>query len=345
MLKKVRKWVFSGIFYAAIFALTVWYLFHDENPAEVLQYVTDAQTPWVLAAIASVILFILGESAAIYYLLHSTGVKSKFHHCCLFSFIGFFFNAITPSASGGQPMQIMYMRQDGIPVAQSSIVLVVKTIANKAVLVLTGLAIAILHPGRILECLAGVMPFIYLGMTLNVAAICLLLAAVFLPDLLERLANGVLQLIQKIHPFRNPQRVTGRVNRALSQYRGTSVFLRKNPGILLNVFLITFVQRFCMFSIAWFSYRAFGLVGEKAINIVVLYAMISIAADMLPLPGGMGISETLFTVIFSPIFGADFVLPGMVLCRGISYYTQLILSAVMTVAAHISFRRKPAELP
>ena len=61
--------------------------------------------------------------------------------------------------------------------------------------------------------------------------------------------------------------------------------------------------------------------------------MISVAADMLPLPGGMGVSENLFLEIFEPIFGEELILPGMVISRGISYYTQLLISAVMTIAA------------
>ena len=73
---------------------------------------------------------------------------------------------------------------------------------------------------------------------------------------------------------------------------------------------------------------------------VLLQAMISVAVDMLPLPGGMGISESLFLSIFEPIFGVELVLPGMIVCRGISYYTQLVISGVMTGAAQFVFRRK-----
>ena len=68
--------------------------------------------------------------------------------------------------------------------------------------------------------------------------------------------------------------------------------------------------------------------------------MISVAVDMLPLPGGMGISENLFLTIFEPLFGAALVLPGMMICRGISFYTQLLISAVMTAAASFIIREK-----
>jgi len=61
---------------------------------------------------------------------------------------------------------------------------------------------------------------------------------------------------------------------------------------------------------------------------------------MLPLPGGMGISENLFPEIFLPVFGASLILPGMVISRGISYYTQLLISAVMTVVSAFVIQKK-----
>ena len=54
----------------------------------------------------------------------------------------------------------------------------------------------------------------------------------------------------------------------------------------------------------------------------------------------MGISETLFLSIFEPVFGS-LLLPGMVLSRSLSYYTELLLSALMTVAAHFTLGREP----
>ena len=44
--------------------------------------------------------------------------------------------------------------------------------------------------------------------------------------------------------------------------------------------------------------------------------------------------KNLFLKIFRPICGKELVLPVMVVSRGISYYTQLIISAVMTGAAY-----------
>ena len=55
------------------------------------------------------------------------------------------------------------------------------------------------------------------------------------------------------------------------------------------------------FSITYLVYRAMGLSALGFIDVVALQSVISISVDMLPLPGGMGISEGLFLNIFFSI--------------------------------------------
>ena len=71
---------------------------------------------------------------------------------------------------------------------------------------------------------------------------------------------------------------------------------------------------------------------------MILQAVISVAVDMLPLPGGVGVSEGLFMTMFEPVFGEK-LLPGMLLSRGISYYALLLISAAITFYAHLKLTR------
>ena len=99
----------------------------------------------------------------------------------------------------------------------------------------------------------------------------------------------------------------------MDQYRATAVYLREHVWVLVGVFAITVFQRFALFAATWFVYKAFGLSGSSAFVIIILQGTISVAVDMLPLPGGMGISEQLFLRIFLPIFGNKLLLPGIAL--------------------------------
>lgn len=340
MKKELRSKLFSIGFFFGLLVLSFWYIFHDENLNQVLYYLRSAELCNVIPAVIAVVAFILGESVVIYYLLRKLGTRASFWHCSLYSFVGFFYSAVTPSASGGQPMQVVAMRRDGINTAVSAVVLAIVTITYKMVLVVLGIAVLVLRPDGIVKYLDDVEPLMYLGLTLNVAFIAFLLTAVFHPSGVRKLVNVVFAFINKLHPFRNPEGLTKRLDSVIDQYHSTAAFFKDNPRIITHVFLITVLQRFFLFSVVWFTYEAFGLRGESAFVMMMLYAMISVAVDMLPLPGGMGISETLFLSIFEPIFGEALVLPGMLVCRGISYYTQLVISAVMTAFSHLFIREK-----
>ena len=173
MNKNLRKKCLNALLLIAVFALTVWSVLHGEDLGELWEYLQMANDVWLIPAVGCVLAFIVGEAVVILYLMRTLGTRPSFGHCCLYSFIGFFYSCITPSASGGQPMQAIAMRRDG-----------------------------------------------------------------------------------------------------------------------------------------------------------------------LPLPGGMGVSENLFLEMFLTVFGAELVLPGMVISRGISYYTQLLISAAMTLAASFVIRRR-----
>lgn len=335
-MKKINwKTVLNALFLTAVFAFTLWTVFRGEDFGQVLSYLTTADLCCIIPSFVCVIAFILSESVVIYYLMDTLGTRVQFSHCCLYSFIGFFYSCITPSASGGQPMQIVAMRKDHVPVAVSTVVLAIVTITYKLVLVVVGVAVLLIRPARLMVYLEPVESIIYLGLGLNIVCIAALLLLVFHPKLARIIAEKLLALINKIRPFRNPQKQQERLERILGQYQGSAEFYRTHRHVIIHVFLITLVQRFLLFLVTWFTYKSFDLSGHSLISITGLQAMISVATDMLPLPGGMGVSENLFLEIFQPIFGEALVLPGMIISRGISYYTQLIISAIMTVVASL----------
>ena len=337
--KGLKNWL-SALFVVVVFMLTLWSVFYGEDLGQMVEYLRDANDWYIGAGVVCVVAFILGESLVIHYLMRTLGQAHKVSHCCLYSFIGFFYSCITPSASGGQPMQVIAMRKDGIPVAVSTVVLAIVTVTYKLVLVLLGLAVLLIRPPQVMGYLEDVKAIVYLGMGLNVVFIAALLLLIFRPRLVRFLAEKLLALLNRIRPFRHPEKQAERWERLTRQYEGASDFYRENKHVIVNVFLITLAQRLVLFFITWLTYRAYGLEGEQMWVIVTLQGMISVAADMLPLPGGMGISENLFLTIFEPVFGEAFVLPAMVISRGISYYTQLVISAVMTVAASFIIRER-----
>ena len=131
-----------------------------------------------------------------------------------------------------------------------------------------------------------------------------------------------------------------RLERAMEKYRNAAEFFYKNIRVIINVFLITCVQRFLLFAVTYLVYKSFMLNFTSAGVVITLQGMISVAVDMLPLPGGLGISEKLFKDIFVQVCTKKYTLPVMIVSRGLSFYVQLGISAVMTVVAYLRIGTK-----
>lgn len=344
MKKRTKKNLINAGVVLAIFVLTIYYVFHGEDLGQLLQSIESCDWRWIVPSVLLVIFFIWGESAIIWYMLREFGICRKKMDCFLVSTVGFFFSAITPSASGGQPMQMYFMKKMDIPLSVSSIILMVVTITYKLVLVLVQIWIFVFHQNLVHEYLGSVIYLVYLGMFLNIVGIAGLMAFVFWPHLVRVLTGWTVRLLQKLHIVKAASLLPQKAEEALIKYHEFSTYLKKNLHLLLKIQLLTFLQRFALFFVTCLVYRALQLKGTGWNTILMLQSTISLTVDMLPMPGGMGISEYLFRQIFEPVFGAS-LLTGLVLSRGISYYVQLLVSAVGTgiAAIHLGKEQEKAS--
>lgn len=333
-----RKHVGNILFLLAVFSITLYYVFHGQDMRQVFQYVRQSDIRYWGFSVVCVILFILSESVIIYYMMRTIGQAIRLPHCFLYSFVGFFFSCITPSASGGQPAQIYFMKKHRLSVSLSTLILMLVTITYKAVLVLLGVFVLVIRPPIIMQYLSPVWGWCLLGIALNVFCVVFMMTLVFHPTLAVKLLVRLTRQCGTLFRLKQNEARIERVQRSMQKYRDAAVYLREHKLVIVNVLLITVVQRFLLFFVTYLTYRSFGFHGLGFLTVSVLQGMISVSVDMLPLPGGMGISERLFLKIFAPIFGAELTIPAMVVSRGLGFYTELLISAVMTMVAFFVIR-------
>lgn len=331
-----KKALFNVSFLLVVFGLTVYGVFHGEDLGAMAEAIRSSQIKWLIPGVCLVVFFIWGESIIIWYMMRSFGIRLKKRICFLFSSVGFFFSCITPSASGGQPMQIYYMKKEKIPIPVSTVILMVVTITYKLVLVVIGLGILIFGRGFLHRYLEGILPVYYLGLTLNVFCVAFMTILVFHPVMAEDMLLKGMDLLERMRLMKRKEARRQKLKDSMEVYRETAAYLKEHKKVLFHVIVLTFLQRIALFSVTWFVYLAFRMHGTSLLNVILLQAVISVAVDMLPLPGGMGISETLFLNIFATVF-PGVLLPAMVLSRGLGYYSQLLISALFTVVAQIYY--------
>ena len=329
-----KKIVGNTVFLLVVFGLTLYGVFHGEDLDAMMEAIRRADIRWLVPGVALVLIFIWGESVIIWYMMRSFGIYLKKRVCFLFSSVGFFFSCITPSASGGQPMQIYYMKKEKIPIPVSTVILMVVTITYKLVLVVIGLGILLFARGFVHRYLEGILPIYYLGVLLNVFFFFFMTILVFHPVLAKKILLKGMDWLEKLRFLKRREERRNKLQESMQVYRETAEYLKEHKRVIVHVILITFVQRIALFAVTWMVYQAFGMSGISVWDVVLLQAVISVSVDMLPLPGGMGISESLFLKIFAPVF-PGVLLPAMVLSRGLGYYSQLLISALFTAVAQM----------
>lgn len=333
-----RKIILNTLFLIIVFSITLYYIFHNQDISNILETIKCTNTRYWLWAVLCVIFFIGSESIIIFYMMNSINQKVHLIHCFLYSFVGFFFSCITPSATGGQPAQIYFMKKDKIPIPIATLILMIVTITYKVVLVALGTVILVVRPTEIMNYLSPIVGICCLGLLLNVLCVGIMLLLVFHPTMAKNQLIFLVELFGRLHLIRRKDHYLLKIKSAMKQYKDIALYFRTHKMVICNVFIITIIQRMLIFGVTYLAYRSFGLNETSFITIVVLQGMISVAVDMLPLPGGMGISEKLFLSIFTPVFGTV-TLPAMIVSRGLSYYTELILSAIFTIVAFFKIGR------
>ncbi len=331
------------LFLLLVMGVTIYALFRGSDLNALTGLIRCADWHWWLAGFVLMVLFILGESFVLHDIMATLKTPHRLDHCFLYSFIGFFFSCITPSAGGGQPAQVYFMRRDGISAAVSVPVLILVTITYKLVLVLYGMAVFLFRPANIMSILEPAMVWCYVGFGLNIAFVGLCLMLIFCPRVVERFLHACLHVWKRIFPKGQHEKHMESLQDWMQKYRDAADCFKNHWGMIFRITILTVVQRSLLFAVTYVVMRSFGITGTGLITAIVLQAMISMGTDLLPLPGGMGASETMFMWIFPAVCGSELTLPVLLVSRGISYYGQLLLSAVFTGMAAFLIGRPERE--
>lgn len=104
-MKNKKKVIGNTVFFFALFGLTAYAVLKGKELSELAEVLKSVKPAYYIAGLVMIVVFVCCESYIIYRmlrLLHYNDVPKR--NCVKYSFVGFFFSCITPSATGGQPM-------------------------------------------------------------------------------------------------------------------------------------------------------------------------------------------------------------------------------------------------
>lgn len=340
--KGTRKFLFNIGVFTAVMLLTFWFVFRSQDISRTVEAVQKMSLGYLAAAFLLAVLFVSAEGCMIWYLLKGIGEQTRFTRCIGYSFIGFFFSGLTPSATGGQPMQLYYMKKDGNSLSASSVVLMSVAVVYKLVLVLIGIGIVLFWNAPLKGYLQKYYGLYFLGLFLNTALVLILLLVMFSPSVIRGIFYRAERIIVGLRLWKESGARREKMEQFLAGYQGTVCFLKENKKMIGVILGGTFLQRFTVFVLTYVVYRGLGLSGTALPDIVFVQASVYIAVDMLPVPGAQGITEAMYICVFGGIFTGHYLAASMCITRGISFYAVMVIGAAVFAAVNMRKSRKRA---
>lgn len=340
--KGTRKFLFNIGVFTAVMLLTFWFVFRSQDISRTVKAVQKMSLGYLAAAFLLAVLFVSAEGCMIWYLLKGIGEQTRFTRCIGYSFIGFFFSGLTPSATGGQPMQLYYMKKDGNSLSASSVVLMSVAVVYKLVLVLIGIGIVLFWNAPLKGYLQKYYGLYFLGLFLNTALVLILLLVMFSPSVIRGIFYRAERIIVGLRLWKESGARREKMEQFLAGYQGTVCFLKENKKMIGVILGGTFLQRFTVFVLTYVVYRGLGLSGTALLDIVFVQASVYIAVDMLPVPGAQGITEAMYICVFGGIFTGHYLAASMCITRGISFYAVMVIGAAVFAAVNMRKSRKRA---
>ena len=333
MKKNIRN---VSIFLLLIY-LTFYFIFRGQNFEEILNLIGKVDIKFIALAIIFMSFFVICDGFNIRKMLRNLNEKTTIWKCIKYSLIGFFFSAITPAASGGQPMQIYYMRKENIKIENSTLTFLINLSCMQVVTISLALFNMIFNYKYMK--LPMILLFV-LGIFLNLSALIFLLIAIFS----RRVSKGIINFLVKIMKFfriRNIDAKKEKLENGLKKYQENAKEIRKRKLAILKNLLRTYIQYISFFSVTYFVYRALGFNEYNIFNLVAIQSVLYGTVSGIPLPGSVGASESAYLSLFEHIYKDKNILEtAMLVDRVISFYLLVTISLVVVVLNDIYVKIK-----
>ncbi len=331
--KKYLKGILEGAFFILVMGLTFFAVFKGQDIGEIFASITKINVGFLVIALIMALLYVSCEGYMIWLMVGNERKIGSLFKCIGYSCIGFFYSGITPGASGGQPMQLYYMSRDGFSFSKSCAALTVVAVSNKFVLGFSGILLFVVWNKTLHNNFGDYMWWYYLGLAMVIVMVVILCELVFVPEFLEKIILKIIAFFEKRKILKevNADKRKERVKVFFDGYRDVRNELIVHKSKVVRIVLISFLQRAFLTVLTYMIYLGFGLKGTSGVFIFFTQLSIYITVDMLPLPGGQGISEFLYRRVFSKVFTGELLTASMCISRLTGFYFLLFISLGVSV--------------
>lgn len=296
---------------------------------------------WLFACIGCLLLYWVTDGILLYDITSYMYKREPFFHSLKVGIIGLYYGALTPFATGGQPMQVVYMSRREMPVGTATCIVSVKFVVYELSLCALYIVAMIIYGPIFYQNQNAMFWFSTLGFVVNAAAVFFIIMTIVNKYLVLRMGKTMIRFLSKVKIVRKKEKVLENFEKTIEDFHIAARYISHHKLRTIGSFVISVINLVIFFAIPFFIYTAFGSPGGKhIIDIIALQSFLYIAISFVPTPGSAGAAEGGFHAVFAAIFGSGAVFAPMLIWRFLTYYLMLIVGSILVVFDEVCTMRR-----
>lgn len=327
MKKKISvKLILNIILIIFLVALFAYLCFSDNGLIYLLKNSKGINKGWLLMAFLCQIINLIIDIYLVYKFTVNMDKKYKFRYAVRSAMIGQFFSAITPSSSGGQPMQVYAMSKQGVDSGTATSALMQKFLVYQTVLTIYSLVSILVRIDYFNSLNKIVWTLAFTGFLMQAVVIGAILLFSFNRKLTFKIISGLFILLGKLHILKKVDEKIKKIDEQLILFHEGNKELYRDKYMVLRTYVLTAVQLTSMFLIPYCIYRSFYLSGQSFINMICAQSFVTMTSSLVPIPGASGAVEGASSIFLNPFFTEETIKSAIALSRFITYYFTILIS-------------------
>jgi len=340
---KDKKKLISVLYILFTFSIVFFLAIYSTGTSDFFDGIKNMLPEWVVLMFLCIFSYYVLENFTIWIFLRKNGNPINFIKCMRITQIGFYYSAITPLSTGGQPIQIYRLNKLNVPISVGTAMFTIKFLIFQSTCVFFALLSIFFNLEFLSTQQLWVNILIIIGIIIGFATIFLVFFIFKKRELTHNFINSIINFLAKIKLIKKRESVLNKVSVIVDDYYASLNYITNNKkNMLVSMILVTFLQLFAYMCVAYFTYRAFGLSFESPFLIISIQYILYNTVSYTPLPGASGAQEGLFYLMYNNILPQNKILIMMVVWRFFTYTLCILIGGfiIFTERIKVLFEKK-----
>ncbi len=354
---QVWKYIFYISFVLIVTGVSLYFALAPDFDGVISAFAT-ADIGMIFAIVGIVLVTYLLDGFVVFIFMRLYTKKYKIYQGAAVSAIGTFYSGITPSATGGQIMQVYTLKKQGADVSNAASIMVMWFILYQTALIIFDIIAVIFKSNLMVD--AGTFyfdlgfinlelslaPLTILGFLVNASIIGLLYLMSYSSKFHSFIMRFAVGLLGKIKLVKNVDKTRERLRIQVENFKIEMRRLQSNVPVTVLIILLFLIILLLRFSIPWFAGIAFDGYGLNEITGEMSGGNLSVASffdaafisayhqmvsGLIPTPGLAGVSELFFAQLFGDFYRTEAIRnASQIIWRSATYYLVILVTGMVS---------------